>query len=256
MQLRTTVARRRYGPLAPPWERSDERWAVAAWLLGGAAVIWGAMCLIGLLLTHVIDRGSVHAADLGVNQWFVHQRTSFWNDATAFGTGMAETITVIIVTAVAALVLRWRTKRWYEAIMLITSIVGELVIFLATTTVVPQRRPTVPKLDPAPPTSSYPSGHTAAAVCLYGCLAILLLWLYADRPGARILACLLFCVPVFVAVSRVYRGMHYPSDVLAGALLGALWLSLVTRTFLPHRPWGRGAGRQLPARAARGRIRR
>jgi undecaprenyl-diphosphatase len=140
--------------------------------------------------------------------------------------------------------------------MLVTSIVGELVIFLATTTVVPQRRPTVPKLDPAPPTSSYPSGHTAAAVCLYGCLAILLLWLYAGRPGARIVACLLFCVPVFVAVSRVYRGMHYPSDVLAGALLGAMWLSLVTRTFLPHRPWGRGAGRKLPARAARGRIRR
>ncbi len=256
MHLRTAVTRRGHGPLAPPWERSDDRWTVALWLLGSAIAIWGAMCLIGLLLTHVIDRGSVHAADLGVNQWSVHQRTSFWNDATAFGTGMAETITVVIVTAVAALVLRWRTKRWYEAIMLVTSIVGELAIFLATTTIVPQRRPAVSKLDPAPPTSSYPSGHTAAAVCLYGCLAILLLWLYAGRPGARILACLLFCVPVFVAVSRVYRGMHYPSDVLAGALLGALWLSLVTRTFLPHRPWGRGAGRHLAARAARDRIKR
>ncbi|HEX6932864.1 MAG TPA: phosphatase PAP2 family protein [Streptosporangiaceae bacterium] len=252
MQLRTAVSRRRYGPLAPPWEGSDDGWTVALWLLGTAIVIWGAMCLIGLLLTHVIDRGSVHAADLGVNQWFAAERTSLWNDATAFGTGMAETMTVIIVTAVAALVLRWRTRRWREAVMLVTSIVGELVIFLATTAIVPQRRPSVHKLDPAPPTSSYPSGHTAAAVCLYGCLAILVLWLYAGRPGAPIVAGLLFCVPVFVALSRVYRGMHYPSDVLAGALLGALWLSLVTRTFLPHRPWGRGAGRQLPAR---GRIR-
>ena len=228
---------------------------MALWLVGGAIVIWGVMSLIGLLLTHVIDRGSVHAADLGVNQWFVHQRTSFWNDATAVGTGMAETITVIVVTVVAALILRWRTKRWYEAIMLITSIVGELLIFLGTTVIVPQRRPAVPKLDPAPPTSSYPSGHTAAAICLYGCLAILLLWLFSGRPAAKVIAVLLFCVPVFVAFSRVYRGMHYPSDVLAGALLGAMWLSLVIRTYLPHRPWERGAARQAP-RSARGRVRR
>lgn len=231
------------------------------WLLGGAIVIWGVMSLIGLLLTHVIDRGSVHAADLGVNQWFVHQRTSFWNDVTAFGTGMAETITVIVVTAVAALILRWRTRRWYEAIMLITSIVGELLIFLGTTAIVPQRRPEVPRLDPAPPTSSYPSGHTAAAVCLYGCLAILLLWLLSGRPAAKVIAILLFCVPVFVAFSRVYRGMHYPSDVLAGALLGAMWLSLVTRIYLPHRPWGREGARQASSsarasRSARGRVRR
>ncbi len=255
MQLRT-VSRHRSGSVATRSQRDGDRWKAALTLLGGAIVIWGVMSLLGLLLTHVIDHGTVHQADLGVNQWFVRRRTSFWNDATAVGTGMAETITVIVVTAVAALVLRWMTKRWREAVMLITSIVGELAIFLATTMIVPQRRPAVSKLDPAPPTSSYPSGHTAAAVCLYGALAVLLLWLYAGRPGARIVAVLLFCVPVFVALSRVYRGMHYPSDVLAGALLGALWLSLVTRTFLPHRPWGHGAGRQSPARPARGRVRR
>ena len=255
MELKT-VSRHRSGSLATWSQRAGDRWKAALTLLGGAIVIWGVMSLLGLLLTHVIDHGSVHQADLGVNQWFARRRTSFWNDATAVGTGMAETITVIVVTAVAALVLRWRTKRWREAVMLITSIVGELAIFLATTVIVPQRRPTVSKLDPAPPTSSYPSGHTAAAVCLYGAIAVLLLWLYAGRPGAKIVVVLLFCVPVFVALSRVYRGMHYPSDVLAGALLGALWLSLVTRTFLPHRPWVQGAARQSPAKSARGRVRR
>ena len=104
VQLRTTA--RRSGQIAPPWKGSDDRWTVALWPLAGAISIWGVMSLIGLLLTNIIDRGSVHAADLGVNQWFAQHRTSFWNDTTAFGTGLAETITVVVVTAVLAAILR------------------------------------------------------------------------------------------------------------------------------------------------------
>ncbi|HUZ55358.1 MAG TPA: hypothetical protein VMU94_22870 [Streptosporangiaceae bacterium] len=76
---------------------------------------------------------------------------------------MAQTLTVVAVTAVAALVLRWQRKRWYESIVLVTAIGGELLIFLAVTAVVSQRRPPVHRLDPAPTTSSCPSGHTGAA---------------------------------------------------------------------------------------------
>src|SRR6185312_9555928 len=100
MHLRTASSRR-HSPVAPPWEQADDRWTLALWLLGGAALIWGAMSLLGLLLTHIVDRGSVHRADLGVNVWFVHRRTSLVNDATAFGTGMAETMTVLVVTVLA-----------------------------------------------------------------------------------------------------------------------------------------------------------
>jgi membrane-associated phospholipid phosphatase len=238
MQLRPT-GRPRSGRLAPDRKHPGDPWTLALWLLAGAISIWGVMSLIGLLLTHIAGRGPVHAADLSVNQWFAHHRSSFWNDVTAFGTGLAETITVIAVTVVVAAILRWRTKRWYEAVILITAIVGELVIFLSVSAIVPQRRPPVAKLDPAPATSSYPSGHAAASLCLYGCLALLVLWSFAGRPGARILAALLYCVPIVVGMSRIYRGMHYPSDVLAGLLLGGLWLSLVVSTLLPQRPRGR-----------------
>ncbi len=255
MQLRTT-ARRRSGQFASPWGRSDDPWTAALWLLAGAISIWAVMSLIGLLLTHIVDHGSAHAADLGANQWFAQHRTSFWNDTTAFGTGLAETVTVVAVTAVVAVILRWRTKRWFEATILITAVVGELVIFLSVTAVVPQRRPPVPKLDPAPTTSSYPSGHTGAALCLYGCIAILVLWLYAGRPGVKIVTAVLGCLPVLVGISRIYRGMHYPSDVLAGLLLGGLWLSFVVSTFLPQRPWGRRAVGQAAGPAARRQLRR
>ena len=98
------------------------------------------------------------------------------------------------------------------------------------TATVPQRRPPVHRLQPAPPTSSYPSGHTAAAVALYCCVAVVILMIYARHPVARIVAGVLFLVPAFVACARLYLGEHYPSDVIAGALLGVLWLTHVFRT--------------------------
>jgi len=158
-----------------------------------------------------------------------------WNTATLVGTTLAQTETVIAVTAVVVLVLRWRLGRWRESLFLIAVMGGELAVFLSVTAVVHRARPPVARLDPAPPTSSFPSGHTAAAVALYGGIAILALWIYGRRPATVLASILLACVPVYVGFSRLYRGMHYPSDVLAGALLGGAWLIIVSTTLLPRR---------------------
>ncbi|MGI9005832.1 MAG: phosphatase PAP2 family protein [Streptosporangiaceae bacterium] len=233
----------------PPADRTRHPAKVALWLVGGAIVIWGVMCLLGLLLTHVLEHSAFHHADLGTNRWFVAHRDSPLNLVATVGTDMAETVTVIAATAVLAGLLRWRTGRWYEAIVLLVSVVGEVAIFLGVTLIVPQRRPPVHRLDPAPPTSSYPSGHTGASIALYCCLALIVLWLYSDRGWATALAVVLFCVPVFVGLARIYMGMHYPSDVLAGALLSSLWLSLVVTTFLPRKPVAQRLARRSPRRA-------
>ncbi|MFZ0546857.1 MAG: phosphatase PAP2 family protein [Candidatus Promineifilaceae bacterium] len=69
---------------------------------------------------------------------------------------------------------------------------------------------------------SFPSGHTMSAVAIYGLLA-LLLW-QRGRYGWAVLAG--WWVPM-VALSRVYLGVHYPSDVLASLALGTIWLVIV-----------------------------
>lgn len=73
---------------------------------------------------------------------------------------------------------------------------------------------------------SFPSGHTAAAVALYGGIAVILAMHVQTRMQKVAWWTVLLIVPVAVAVSRVYRGMHYPSDVLASFIvgLGCLWI--------------------------------
>jgi undecaprenyl-diphosphatase len=80
-------------------------------------------------------------------------------------------------------------------------------------------------------TYSFPSGHTAGAVALYGVLALLI----ARRGGPRRwIACgvLFLAVVVVIGFSRLYLEAHYLSDVLAGAALGLLWLSACVLVFL------------------------
>lgn len=234
--------------------QSAVSWRVVALrLAGGAVVLWGLISAIGLLLTHVLVSGPVHSADLGVDVWFADRRTGLWNTVTSVATDMAQTYTAIAVTVVVALLLRWRLGRWYESCVLVTVMAGELLVFLAVTLTVHRPRPPVVRLDVAPPTSSFPSGHTAAAVALYGCIAILLLWVYGRRRATLAGAVVLWCIPVIVGLSRLYRGMHYPSDVLAGALTGGLWLLLVITTLLPRQGLaGRRAGRPASGTATRG----
>src|SRR3984957_21256438 len=132
---------------------------IALRLIGGAVLLWGLLSLIGLLVTKVLDTGSVHRADLGVDVWFAAHRTPVWNDITYVGTTLAQTWTALGVTVVVVLLLRWRLGRWHESLVLITVMAGELLIFLSVTLTISRHRPPVHRLAAAPATSRVPSRH-------------------------------------------------------------------------------------------------
>jgi hypothetical protein len=134
--------------------------AILGWMLLSAVTVG-----IGLLLTHVLLHGGVGRWDENVNDWFVTQRSTVLNSITAVGTTIGSTMTVAAVAVVVVAVLAFR-RLWQEIGLIVIALTVEVAVFLTATLMVSRPRPTVPRLDPSPPTSSFPSGHLAAAIAL------------------------------------------------------------------------------------------
>lgn len=219
-------------------ERGSRRRAGAGWardvlvLLAAAVLIWLVLVLIGHLLGHQWKDSALVRWDASVDRHLAANRHQPWTELTHLFTFLAETMTVIGVGLVAFVLLRLGLKRWREPLFLAVAVIGEVTIFVSTTLLVDRARPPVKHLDGAPPTSSFPSGHTAASVALYGALAIIA-WRAGAAVWLRTLAtAVAVLVPVVVAMSRLYRGMHYPTDVTAGALLACCWLAVTSAVIL------------------------
>ena len=203
--------------------------AQAVQLVVAGVVLLVVMAALGLVLTHVLDHGALVHADTRISDGLFRHRSTAWNNVTWWATQFGEALTVIVIAAGVAVALALRTRRLLPSAFVVAALIGESSIYFLITLVVHRHRPLIKHLDAAPPTSSFPSGHTAASLCLYGALAILAWRLSRRRPLRIVATAVAVVVPIAVAFARVYRGMHYPSDVVSGAILGALWLTVVVR---------------------------
>ncbi|HSS99208.1 MAG TPA: phosphatase PAP2 family protein [Terriglobales bacterium] len=118
------------------------------------------------------------------------------------------------------LAFRWRRA----AVWMLVNISGALILDLTLKYSFARLRP-IPFFVPMPRTPSFPSGHSLFSFCFYGVLAGLL----ADRIESHRWQVLIWTVAALlvgaIGLSRIYLGVHYPSDVVAGYLTGTLWVS-------------------------------
>ncbi len=181
---------------------------------------------IGRLVTDVLIRSDgVASADEGFVESLVADRTSFLTGVSELGSSVGSVV-LVVVAALVAIVFAFR-RQWQVAAFAAFLPLVESGLYRVTSLADPRHRPSVPRLEDLPVDASYPSGHTAASIAVYGGLVYLLTWRIGD-PVRRWLAWLAaILLAAFVAISRMYRGMHHPLDVAGGVLIGLGAISIV-----------------------------
>jgi undecaprenyl-diphosphatase len=201
------------------------------------AVLLLVMIGLGLLVTKVWNHSWPFTVEDSINRELAGDRTDAGNGVSWFFSTVGSTPVIIGVTAVVAIILRLTLHRWREPLFLCAVVSAQAIVFFFTTLAIDRSRPNVTHMDKSPPTSSFPSGHTSAAFALYVGLALVLSTL-VRRTWLKVLLWVLVLVPVSVAIARLYRGMHHPSDVTASFLNGAICVWILASAVLNRNvPW-------------------
>jgi undecaprenyl-diphosphatase len=168
----------------------------------------------------VIFDSSIGDAEADLLAWIADHRNGVLDQFATIGSTLTDTWTVIGVLVGAVTILIAIGQARCGGLMVI-GIGLELGAFLVAGAVIDRSRPTVESLHSVPSTPSFPSGHVAASVVLYG--SLVLVARLAAPPGreTRGLWIAPALVVLMVAASRMYEGVHYPTDVVGGAVLGA-----------------------------------
>jgi membrane-associated phospholipid phosphatase len=189
-------------------------------LITGWAFLVTCMVFLGLLLIHVVLQiGGLGDADADLSEWLEDNRSPGLEDASWVGSTLSGGHVIPAVIGISLVVLLLMRK-WLLAAFVLFVVALESGTYRATSLIVERQRPDVERLEDLPVDASYPSGHTAASIALYGGI-LLLLASRIQSTAFRIVALLVgIAIPLFVGWSRMYRGMHHLSDVGAGMLMG------------------------------------
>ena len=198
------------------------------WLLWACTAIAVGVLLL-VIVGAAIDRGHVFAfdralllalrrpGDLAVPVG-PHWLEAAVIDVTALGGTTVLTLIVTITAIALAIERRWLTL----ALALGATIGGSITVDLAKTFVGRARPDVVPHLVEVT-SLSFPSGHSANSAIVYLTLATLLAQIILHRPLRRFVLAVAILLSLAIGCSRIYLGVHWPSDVIAGWSFGALW---------------------------------
>ena len=182
----------------------------------GLTAIWAG---VGLLVTGPLADSPMGTVDQDVAGWLVAHRTPVLDDWSRLGTMPADTRVKIIATATIAAVMLIAWRSWREPLLVCLALILEAAVFITVTGIVGRPRPDVAQLDQVSVDTSFPSGHAAAAAA-YCAIAIVIFERTRNRWVRAIAVVVAVGLPVIVGLCRMYRGVHYLTDVLAGIALG------------------------------------
>lgn len=194
-------------------------------LVAGGAVVFAAGVILKLWDSVREGEAVVHA-DRRVLDFLTRHRTPWLSHVARAVTdlGSGWVVAPLVVVTVLAL---WHARRPREAIVVVAASVGTALAVSVLKHVVGRSRPPVAGRLADAGGAAFPSGHAAQAVAFWGALAWVA-WRTTRSRRTRALALAgAALIAALVGLSRLYLGVHWPSDVVSGWLVGLGWLVAV-----------------------------
>ncbi len=194
-------------------------------LTAGALVLVMMAAVFGHIAGEALSTTPLTELDARLAAWFHSHKNSIWTPPMLFVTHWHNTVGILAMAALAARYLYLR-KAGYWLLALLLSVPGGMLLNVLLKYTFQRARPSFDEPLVTLATYSFPSGHTMSATVLYGFLAVYCVCQtrrFSRRALALAAAC---CMIALVALSRVYLGAHYLSDVLAAMAEGCAWLAI------------------------------
>jgi len=204
------------------------RLAVGAFVLAGGLVAGLGTYLFARFAGEVRE-GDTQAFDDMVMHW-VKDRRHPWIEQSAVEVTMLGTgVVVLTIVGVAAMFL-WLTRHRYSAMLLLVATAGGILLNNVLKLYFHRPRPQVFQWGTRAMSSSFPSGHAMSATIVYLTIAYLAARLQKKRWARWLTMLAALAFVVMISLTRIYLGVHYPSDVAAGALVGLAWAGFCMAT--------------------------
>ncbi|OBI41162.1 phosphatase PAP2 family protein [Mycobacterium sp. E796] len=206
----------------PPYE------VAGAALLAGAAVVAALAAGFTAVLEDVLEGDGIAGVDQPTTGWVAAHRDLWLTRAMRVITAMGDPVPLAALAALCCAVVVWRYRSWLPAALALAGVGGIGLVIVVAKALVVRDRPHTSYALLTEDGYSFPSGHAAGTAAIASIFAWMLTrWLIASWTGRVIVWALAIGLAAVVGFSRVYLGVHYLSDVVAGWLLGAAWAGVV-----------------------------
>ncbi|MBR9990805.1 MAG: phosphatase PAP2 family protein [Gemmatimonadetes bacterium] len=214
--------------------------ALAAFLTVGFAA--GATAAIAFgLIAGMVRGGATQRFDERAVEWLAAHRSSLLDEVMVDITTLGDGVVLIMIVLIASIFL-WITHHRWSVYILLVGLIGGKVLNTVLKAAFDRSRPSVVEWLHDVSSPSFPSGHAMGAFVTYGTVAYLVGRLSSTTRLRNVTWIIAGITVLAIGMSRVYLGVHYPSDVIAGFLAGLAWVVIVAssvttvRFFAPRRP--------------------
>jgi membrane-associated phospholipid phosphatase len=182
----------------------------------------------GQLLDSVVESNGVTVADRPMLGFFAAHRDTWWTTAATVITDVGSPVGTAVTGVAVGVVLAWLRRSWLPLLIIILGGAGIAVINTAVKSLVSRTRPPLITAVLGAHGYSFPSGHTTGTTVVWLLSAWMIgHWMISRRIARVTLWAGAILMVGAVGVTRVYLGVHFPSDVMAGWALGAAWTVII-----------------------------